>query len=78
MPPEYIQKSTPLSDAVLRCDYDAMRQIGAAGADLNELESFGMTALLWAIMRGDIAAARMLLESGADSNARPNSHNPPL
>jgi ankyrin repeat protein len=67
-----IQKHTALTDAVLRSDYDAVRQIVAAGAELDEFDDFRVTPLLWAIMRGDIAAVRMLLESGADPNTRPN------
>jgi ankyrin repeat protein len=73
-----IQKHTALTDAVLRSDYDAMRQIIAGGADLNEFDDFRMTPLLWAIMRGDIDAVRMLLESRADPNTRPNPGDSPL
>ncbi|PYT39150.1 MAG: hypothetical protein DMG45_20870 [Acidobacteria bacterium] len=62
----------------MRSDYDAMQQIVAAGADLNEFDDFRMTPLLWAIMRGDIDAVRLLLESGADANVRPNPSDLPL
>ena len=55
-----------------------MRQVIAAGADLNEFDDFRMTPLLWAIMRGDIAAVKMLLESGAGPNVRPNPSDSPL
>jgi ankyrin repeat protein len=72
------QKKTALSEAVLRSDYDAMRQIIAAGADLNEFDDHSMTPLLWAIMRGDVAAVTMLLESGAGPNVRPNPSDSPL
>jgi ankyrin repeat protein len=73
-----IQKNTALTEAVLCSDYDAMRRIVAAGADLNEFDDFRMTPLLWAIMRGDIDAVRMLLESGADPNVRPYPTYSPL
>jgi len=36
-----------------------------------------MTPLLWAIFRGDIDAVRLLLESGADPNVRPNPTDSP-
>jgi ankyrin repeat protein len=72
------QKRAALSDAVLRSDYDAMRQSIAAGADLNEFDGHSMTPLLWAIMRGDVPAVTMLLESGADPNVRPNPSDSPL
>jgi ankyrin repeat protein len=37
-----------------------------------------MTPLLWAIFRKDIDAVRLLLESGADPNARVNRDDSPL
>jgi ankyrin repeat protein len=55
-----------------------MRRFVAAGADLNEFDDFRMTPLLWAITRGDIAAVRALLESGADPNIGPNLSDSPL
>jgi len=74
----FIQKHTALTEAVLLSDYAAMREIVAAGADLNEFDDFRMTPLLWAILRGDIDAVRMLLEGGADPNVRPNPSDSPL
>src|SRR5436309_14079436 len=62
----------------MRSDYDAMHQIVAAGADLNEVDDFRMTPLLWAIMRGDIDAVRLPWVSGADANVRPNRSDLPL
>jgi len=44
---------------------------------MNELDA-GMTPLLWAIFRGDIDAVRLLLESGADPDVRPNPSDSPL
>lgn len=73
-----IEKNTALTDAVLRSDYDRMRQIIAGGADPNEFDDFRTTPLLWAIMRGDFAAVQTLLESGADPNTRPNPSDSPL
>jgi ankyrin repeat protein len=55
-----------------------MRQIIASGADLDEFDDFQQTPLLWAIMGGDIEAVRILLESGADPNERPNPSDSPL
>lgn len=75
---ERMKKHIALTNSVLRSDYDAMRQILAAGSDLNEFDGFRMTPLLWAIIRGDIAAVRMLLESGGDPNAMPNPTDSPL
>ena len=72
------QEHTPLTGAVLRSDYSAMRELVATGADLNEFDDHRMTPLLWAIMRGDIDAVRLLLESGADPNVRPSPSDSPL
>jgi hypothetical protein len=73
-----IQAHTALSDAVLRSDYDRMRRLVGTGVDPNEFDDFRMTPLLWAAMRGDIAAVKILLESGADPNVRPNPSDSPL
>ena len=68
-----------LAEAVLRSDIPAMIEAIASGDDLNELDSqYHMTPLLWAIGRGDIDAVRLLLESGADPNTRPNPSDSPL
>src|SRR5580693_334947 len=72
------QKRTALTDAVLRSDYQTLRQIVASGANPNEFDDLRMTPLLWAITRGDIDAVRMLLENGADPNVRPNPSDSPL
>lgn len=74
----HIQEHTALTEAVLRSDHDAIRQIIAAGADPNEFDDFRMTPLLWAIMRGDLDTVRILLECGADPNVRPNPSDSPL
>lgn len=73
-----VKRHTRLTDAVLRSEYDVMLQILAAGDGPNEFDEFEMTPLLWAIMRGDITAVRMLLENGADPNVRPNPSDSPL
>jgi ankyrin repeat protein len=58
-----------LSDAVLCSDLSAMAEAINAGANVNEVDrEHKMTPLLWAILRGDIEAVRLLLNSGADPN----------
>ena len=66
-----------LTEAILRSDVTAMKQAIASGDNLSELDG-GMTPLLWAVFRGDVDAVRMLLESGADPNVRPNPSDSPL
>ena len=66
-----------LTEAVLRSDVEVMKQAIASGDNLNEFDG-GLTPLLWAIFRGDVDAVRLLLESGADPNVRPNPSDSPL
>jgi uncharacterized protein len=66
-----------LTEAVLRSDVVAMKQAISSGDNLNEFDG-GLTPLLWAIFRGDTEAVRLLLESGADPNVRPNPSDSPL
>ena len=61
-----IQRHTPRTEAVLRSDYASMRQ------PMLLVDDYRMTPLLWAIMRGDIDATRLLWERGADPNVKPN------
>ena len=66
-----------LTEAVLRSDVEALKQAIASGDNRNEFDG-GLTPLLWAIFRGDVDAVRLLLESGADPNVRPNPSDSPL
>ncbi len=62
----------------MRSEISAMEEVIASGDDLNEVDGqHHMTPLLWAVMRGDIDAVRLLLESGADPNKRPNPNSSP-
>ncbi len=56
---------TPLADAVLRGDSAALRVLLTQGADVNEVQGDGMTALHWAASRGNVSATRMLVSAGA-------------
>lgn len=66
-----------LVEATVRSDLQAMKEAIASGDNLNQVEE-GMTPLLWAIFGGNILAVRLLLESGADPNVRPNPSDSPL
>ena len=48
------------------------------GADVNEADNFGMTALYGAAMIGDVDVARVLVDKGADVNARTRAGYTPL
>jgi ankyrin repeat protein len=59
---------TPLMQAVLYGDCDAVRLLLAKGVDPNIRNEAGATALMWAV--ADPEKTRLLLEHGADVNAR--------
>jgi ankyrin repeat protein len=40
------------------------------GADVNTIDEYGMTALMWTAMFGKKSEARLLLAKGADVNVR--------
>ncbi len=71
------RRHSKLTEAVLRSDYAAMAAAIAESANLDEMAD-SVTPLLWAIMRGDIEAVRLLLENGAGPNVRPNPSDSPL
>ena len=56
---------SPVADAAMRGDRQAVRELLAGGADVNAAQGDGMTALHWASERGDSELARMLLHAGA-------------
>ncbi|MEX2466716.1 MAG: ankyrin repeat domain-containing protein [Gemmatimonadota bacterium] len=59
----------PIADAAMRGDVDAVRSLVRSGADVNEAQGDGMTALHWAADRGDVELARLLLYAGANVEA---------
>ncbi len=60
---------SPLADALARGDKAAALQLLAEGADVNEAQPDGMTALHWAALRNDGEIADLLLARGADPGA---------
>src|SRR5690242_12328855 len=62
----------PLHQAVLQGDATGLARLLAEGADLDQLDEDGDTALHWAGFRGDGEAAALLLEYGANPNAFSN------
>ena len=68
----------PLADAAMRQDVDVVRGLIALGADPDVAHGDGMTALHWAAERGDIEIVALLLDAGADIEARTRlgSHTP--
>ena len=68
-----IGMSTPapfrLHDAVSRCDEAEVLRLIQNGAQLNELDEFGMTPLHCAVYCGYTEIVKLLIDAGADVNA---------
>jgi len=62
--------SSPVADAAMRGDRDAIRGLLKQGADASAPRGDGMTPLHWAAERGDAAMSEMLLYAGANVSAR--------
>src|SRR5262252_6097458 len=56
-------------EAVRKGDKDTLRTLLQKGANVNEAEADGATALHWASYRDDLQAADALLKAGAKVNA---------
>ena len=59
----------PVADAAERGDTAMIRQLLRSGADVNETQGDGMTALHWAAEQGDTELAEMLVVAGANVEA---------
>src|SRR4051812_662596 len=58
--------SSPVADAAMKGDRDAVRTLLKQGADVSAAKGDGMTALHFAAERGDAAMADMLIYAGAN------------
>src|SRR2546422_1872454 len=71
--------SSPVADAAMRGDREAVRALLKQGADVGAPHGDGMTALHWAAERGDAAMAETLVYAGANVAAltRIGQYTPP-
>jgi ankyrin repeat protein len=72
------QGITPLEEAAMRGQKDAIELLLAKGAALNTSDEKGNTPLLWALLMGRSDAAMALIEAGADVNTRNRQGMTPL
>ncbi len=56
-------------DAAMRGDHDTVRALLKSGEDVNTAQGDGMTALHWAVQKGDLELAKLLLYAGANVRA---------
>src|SRR5262245_1516108 len=63
------RSSSPVADAAMRGDREALRTLLKQGADVNAAQGDGMTALHYAADRGDVAMVEMLVYAGASVGA---------
>lgn len=57
---------SPVADAAMSGDLEAVRELLKEGADVNLAQGDGMTALHWAAEAGDVEMVGMLLHAGAN------------
>jgi ankyrin repeat protein len=60
----------PLHDAVLRADRSDVERLMAEGADVNAVEDYRMSSLVWAVYGGYLDIVEALCQAGADVNQR--------
>lgn len=68
----------PVTQAVFEEDMAMLHQVVSQGADIDEKDSHGLTALQYAAMWGDSESAQWLIENGADVNTTDNWGATPL
>ena len=77
--PKNVSPSHNLWKAASAGDLSAINDALGDSADLNALDSqFGITPLGWAALNGQTEAAKLLIEKGADVNARSRDGSTPL
>ena len=60
------------------CHHLVLQSFELQGLDLEAADHKGRTALHYAVMQGDVALLQMLLEAGADANAKDSFASTPL
>jgi Zn-dependent protease with chaperone function len=68
----------PVIQAVMDEDKEKLEQLVAEGADIDEKDTEGYTALQYAVSWGDIETAKWLIENGSNVNTTDNWGSTPL
>ena len=64
-----VPADSPIADAAMRNDSDAVYNLLQQGEDVNAAQGDGMTALHWAAENGDLTMVEVLLSAGANFNS---------
>ena len=64
-----VPADSPIADAAMRNDSDAVYNLLEQGEDVNAAQGDGMTALHWSAENGDLAMVEVLLSAGANFNS---------
>ena len=64
-----VPADSPIADAAMRNDSDAVYNLLERGEDVNAAQGDGMTALHWSAENGDLAMVEVLLSAGANFNS---------
>lgn len=75
---EDLVDSPPVIQAVMEEDKKKLEQLVAEGADIDEKDAEGYTALQYAVSWGDIETAKWLIENGSNVNSTDNWGSTPL
>jgi ankyrin repeat protein len=67
--PVLLAPPSPVADAAMKGDLASVRALIARGANVNDAQGDGMTALHWAAERGDSAMTAVLLRAKANAGA---------
>jgi uncharacterized protein len=70
--------ASTIADAAMQQNFEAIEQLIAAGADINEAQADGATALHWAVQWDDLTTAELLLAAGAKPDVSNRAGATPL
>ncbi len=74
----FASAQSPLADAAMARDNEAVRRLLNAREDVNGAQADGATALHWAAYHGDTNLAELLLKAGADPDAANRNGSTPM